>query len=106
MLLLDFVIGILAVFRLSSLLTYEKGPLDVFIRWRRFVGITHDDAGLPIEWPETFLAGLTSCVWCNSVWIGGFWSVAYLISRDVTVFGSLFLALSSGAVIVNRWIRG
>jgi hypothetical protein len=104
--LIDFIIGIMTVYRLSSLLSYENGPFEIFVRIRRWAGIMHDDEGIPIQWPRTFFGELLSCLWCNSVWMGFFWIVAYCIHRDLTIYSSVLLALSTGAIIINRWTRG
>jgi hypothetical protein len=104
--LLDFMIGVLAVWRLSSLLAFEKGPFDIFINLRKLVGISHDDEGLPDEWPHKFLPEVIHCIWCNSIWIGFFWAVSYSILESPTIFLSLPFALSAGAIFLNKVIRG
>jgi hypothetical protein len=44
----------LATWRLSSLVVYEDGPLAMFVRLRSVRA----------------LDGVTSCLWCTSVWTG------------------------------------
>jgi len=104
--LLDLVVGGLFTFRLSSLISKENGPFHVFKGFRGFVGITHDDNGEPVAYPETFFGELVYCMRCNSVWIGAAWCVIYIISRETALCIGLPFALSAVSMAVDRWIHG
>jgi hypothetical protein len=54
----------LAGWRMAALVSYERGPFDIFLRFRELLGIEHDSGGEPTVWPEGFLPRLVSCVWC------------------------------------------
>lgn len=90
---------VLVTWRLSSLIVYEDGPLDVFARVRRAAGV--DQPG-----ELTNLAKGLSCLWCVSVWVGAVVALAFIQYWDGTVFRLLLpFALSGGAIAVDRIVR-
>jgi hypothetical protein len=82
-----FILGILAVWRITHLLAAEDGPFNMFAWLRRQAG-----AG--------FWGSLLDCFYCLSLWVslpfaiilGGSWRERIL----------LWLALSAAAILVNR----
>lgn len=62
MTLLTFIVASLATWRLSYMFVREKGPLDIFVKLRAFLGRIQSRSG--------GLFDLMSCVRCFSVWIG------------------------------------
>ncbi len=105
--LLDLLVGVLAVWRASALVTYERGPFAVFQRIREIAGVPHFDDGTPDdENLDGELARLMACVWCFSPYLGLVWLGLWFVHRDATMFVSYVLALSAGAVIAERIIRG
>ena len=93
------VIG-LAAWRLSALVSYERGPGDVFLRLREALGFKHDDHGEPIAWPETWAAKLLSCPWCVGMWAAaGFWALWEYVSEPVVIV----VAAAAVVVAVERW---
>ena len=101
---LDFIVLVLATWRLASLLALEDGPLAIFARFRRHVGVHYDEYSNPSGTTE--LARGILCVWCNSMWIGLFWTGLYFVFRDAVLWLALPFALSAGAVIVERIAGG
>lgn len=81
-------IGVLATWRLTAMLYYEKGPFDVFCKLRAWA-----------QKHSAFLGGLLECFWCLSVWTG---TVVFVLA--VTPLWWLLgpLALSAGAVLLSR----
>lgn len=75
----------------------------MFTRLREWAGIRHDEDHKPIVFPDTFAAGLLSCVWCVSVWLGAIVTVCYCIDARFVVL-VYPLALSAGAIVIERWI--
>jgi len=53
---LTFVMGILAVWRISYLLSQEDGPFDIIIRIRKQIG-------------SGFFGNLLDCFYCISIWV-------------------------------------
>ncbi len=47
-----------------------------------------------------------ACVWCFSPYLGLVWLGLWFVHRDATMFVSYILALSAGAVIAERIVRG
>lgn len=102
---MNFLIGILATWRLSAMLSYEAGMFNIFIRFREFIGIVHDDNGDVVDSDGSFLADLFSCIWCLSVWVGLFVGlIIYFFPVLVVIFYPF--ALSAGAILIERFARG
>jgi len=82
-----YLLGVLAVWRMTHLLHGEDGPGDVVVRLRRAAG-------------EGFWGQLLDCFCCLSVWVaapfalflGNTWGERFL----------LWLALSAGAILLER----
>lgn len=91
----------LAAWRISALLSYERGPFDLFQRFRNLLGYTHDDTGVPASWPDGWRE-IFSCVWCLSPWMAaacwGLWELEPLIV--------MVIAASSIVIIIERWNHG
>lgn len=98
---LEFIVLALATFRLTSLLVWEDGPLEIFAKFRRVLGVRYDERNQP--YGSNWLAKGVLCPACASVWFGLAWSIAYFLWPDVWWIALPF-ALSAGAMIVERWI--
>ena len=84
---LKFIVGTLAVWRLTHLLAAEDGPFYLLARLRRRLG-------------SGFWGGLMDCFYCLSIWIAipfAIWLGGSWIERLV-----LCPALSGAAILVNR----
>lgn len=81
------------------MLSYERGPGDVFITLRSWAGIEPDEKGHPAVWPDKFLAKLIVCPWCLGVWvlplIWGLW--------EVWPMAVVVLAAATILVAVEQW---
>lgn len=84
-----FVVGSLAVWRVSSLLYAEDGPFDLFRRLRRAAG-------------EGMLGKMLGCFWCVSVWVAA--PAALLVAEGWGARLLCWPALSTGAILVQRWL--
>lgn len=91
---LNFFIEVLATWRICSLLISEDCPFEVCARFRDEIGISYDAQSQPIASNE--FAKLFTCIWCLSFWVG-----LILARGDV----KRALALSAGAILLNRWIK-
>jgi len=98
----DFLILGLACWRLSKLITSEEGPFHVFHRIRELTGITHDVDGNIFKIPDRVMAGIFSCVWCASIWIGFGLTALWFFEPRWTVLGATPFAISAGAILVEK----
>ncbi len=80
-------IGTLSVWRVTHLLAAEDGPRQVMVRLRRKAG-------------EGFFGELLDCFYCLSIWIAA--PVAWLIGEGWRERSLLWLALSGGAILLER----
>lgn len=94
---------LLATWRLSSLLVNEDGLWSMFTRLRTLAGVRYNGVTLEVEAP-TMLAGLFACMWCMSVWVGLFWWMMWRLWPDLALWGAVPLALSAGAILIDRVI--
>ena len=83
----EFILGALAVWRITHLLAAEDGPFDLIVWIRRQAG-------------SGFLGKLLDCFYCLSVWIAV--PFAFLLARPWKQRVLLWLALSAAAILVNR----
>lgn len=102
---LDFVLGALAIWRLSSLLHRERGPFDIFYRLRVLIGVKHSDGMLDDVFPDTYLGQMFACIWCLSVNVAILWTAAYAIWPAGCRWASLPLALSALGLLVEKHAR-
>ena len=100
---LEVVVLVLATWRLTSLLVWEDGPFEMFARLRHLLGVRYDESSLAYG-TNRFAKGVV-CPACASVWFGTLWGIAYLLWNP-TWYIALPLALSAGAIIVERWNNG
>ena len=96
---IDFVILVLAAWRISSLLAHESGPFDAFAKLRGFAGVEVDGLG---RTGTGVLSNLIICVWCTSVWLGFFGALLYYFFPIETVAVTLIFAISAGVILVEE----
>ena len=98
---LEFLVLVLATWRLTSLLVWEDGPFEVFAKLRHWLGVRYDDMSQP--YGSNWFAKGVVCPACASVWFGTMWGIAYLLWNP-TWYIAFPLALSAGAIIVESLI--
>jgi hypothetical protein len=88
-----FVIGILAVYRVSRMVAQEEGPFSVFLHWRNFLKKGGKDGWI--------VRGF-HCPLCISFWLG--FLFAPIVGVPVTDwrYVAIALALSGGAVVLYK----
>ena len=91
----SLIIGILATWRISSMLYYEYGPWDLFLKLREAAGVDFtDEDGKPVSfWGKQF-----KCFWCITFLVG-------LVAWPVAIFVPWLLvpfALSAGALLLSQ----
>jgi len=102
---IELIVYSLATWRIASLLVNEQGPGNVFRRLRSAVGIEHDQDGNVTIIPDGFLAGIFSCVWCASVWVGFGWAGLVYAMPDVGFRLASAFAFSALAILIQRWLE-
>lgn len=84
---LKYILLVIAVWRVTHLISAEDGPFDVIIRLRKFVG-------------NSFFGKLMDCFYCLSVWIG--FCAAIYITRDPEQLVVLTLFYSGSATLLEK----
>lgn len=90
-----------AVWRITSLLTDEAGPWNMFGRLRSRLGVRFEH-GHRIATTE--LGALFLCVWCLSPWIGVAVTILYFSFPTQTFWIAVPLAMSAAAIMANEWL--
>jgi hypothetical protein len=85
-----FLLGIMAVWRITHLLNAEDGPWEVVVRLRRIAG-------------EGFWGQLLDCFYCLSVWIAA--PFALCLGTKLSDRILLWPALSAGAILLESVIE-
>ena len=85
------ILGVLAVWRVTHALNAEDGPGDLFVKLRRFAG-------------HGFFGTLLDCFYCLSLWTAA--PIAYWLGEDWKERLFLWLALSGGAILIERSTAG
>jgi len=86
-----FVLGALAVWRVTHLLWAEDGPWDVLANLRQLAG-------------KSFLGKLLDCFYCLSLWVAA--PLAWWLAQGWRHGLLLWLALSAGAILLERAAGG
>lgn len=104
MLILALILSGIATWRVAYMLVFEEGPGDIFKLLRTLVGVVDlDDGSREEEYGLTgikkFLAGIFSCIYCMSVWVGAFFAI--FNSPSVFLFLVYTLLFSTMAIFIN-----
>jgi len=86
--LLSFLLGSFAVWRVTHLFHAEDGPWDVLVRLRKWLG-------------NGFFGQLTDCFYCLSLWVSA--PFAWMLCVDVRSGFLLWLAMSGAAILLQRF---
>lgn len=88
---IPLIVATLAVWRVTHLFWGEDGPWDVFVHLRRLAG-------------DSFFGSLLDCFYCLSLWVA--LAPAWLLAHTWLDRGFLWLALSGGAILLERLTAG
>ena len=102
--LLDFGLLALVTFRLSCMLVLETGPWDVFVKFRRAIGVRYDEYSEVVA--DGMIAQLFTCPYCVSVWVGLVIACAFFWHREITIMATFPLSLSGASYILIRFAEG
>ena len=120
-----FLIAVLSAWRITALISYERGPFAIGVRLRSLFGVYHDGSApsydedgelrlMPVTPWATVDAGLheialgMTCVWCCSVWVS--LVLTLVLARvsamvfDLPSYVLVALAMSSGVIVVQTVI--
>src|SRR5271169_4911345 len=81
------ILGILATWRITHLLSAEDGPADVLVRMRRAIG-------------DGFWGDLLDCFYCLSLWVALPFCV--VLGAGFKERCLLWVAISGGAILLER----
>lgn len=89
------IIAILATWRISSMIYYEYGPWDIFLKIREAAGVQFtDETGRPLS----FWGKQLKCFWCITFYVAFIvWPVTVYVSWALVPF-----ALSGGALLLSQ----
>lgn len=82
-----FLLSVLAVWRISHLLSQEDGPFDLVVRFRKLFG-------------QGFFGNLLDCFYCLSMWVSI--PFAVWLGGDWKEGVACWLALSGGACLLFK----
>jgi hypothetical protein len=83
----EFVLAVLATWRVTHLLANEDGPADLIVRFRALLG-------------DSLAGKLMDCFYCLSMWIAA--PAALFVTRKPLEWLMTWLALSGGACLLER----
>ena len=104
--LIEFLIVAMAIWRVSSIVAREDGPLDIFPKFKTRVLDLSEEEGLDLSLRKSlnsFYRGL-NCMWCNSVWFSAVASI--FISTSFKEWIVVTLSLSTIAIMIETFIKG
>lgn len=88
-------ISALAVFRLSELVAYDKGPFSIFKRIRDLFP------------QDSLIDEMLECIYCNGIWWSLLLTVFYTIVGAIKLWAApiWWLGIAGGAITIFRVIR-
>jgi hypothetical protein len=89
----------LATWRLASLLHTE----DAFEWLRKWIGITNDEKGYPVEYPDGLWGDMFNCFWCLSLAAAVPLSLVIVLAGRMDAIWMLFIWLGSSAFAI--WLE-
>jgi len=105
--LMTFLIMAFATYRLSYMIHTERGPADIFGRFRTRIGVKFDTYSAP--YATNWVAEGVLCFYCLSVWVGMLITLFvgggyYLGIENVVLFILMPFALSGAAILLFKRI--
>lgn len=101
--LLNLLLATVSLWRITSLVTKEKGPGLIFYHMRVKAGVLHDDNYKPLGYEEKYLwSELFYCHWCFSMAFGIIWGTLWLLLPSIMAAASLPFVISAGAIVMQE----
>lgn len=82
-----YLLLLIAVWRVTHLISMEDGPFDIIIRLRKLMG-------------NSFFGKLMDCFYCLSIWIG--LAAAFLVTLDPKMIVLLCLYYSGASILLEK----
>lgn len=82
-----YIVILIAVWRVTHLISSEDGPFEVIIKIRKLAG-------------QSFFGKLMDCFYCLSIWIG--LGAAFLVTLDVKELVLLCLYYSGASILLEK----
>lgn len=101
---LDLLLYASALWRLTNLLIYERGPYDAFLGLREMFHVEHDDGGNPIQYPDSHAARLLECPWCMSMFLSIPFAILIYLNADTARVFSFPFSLSALSIFIWKVI--
>ena len=101
---LEFALIVLAFWRLTSLVSLEDGPWDIFAKFRYFVGVRYDEYNQPTLFKNTIAKGIV-CVWCASVWFAFVAAFFSPYTANIPTFLLNWLAIGALIILTDETIN-
>ena len=113
----------LSTWQVSDLLTNQKGPMNILLKFRQFIGIKefyYLDPGEQLEileklnlpahfeppeyYTETFWGSLVACILCLIIWVGALHSIVffYFLGLHILFLVPVWMAICAVARVVNK----
>ena len=83
----DFILCLLAIWRISHLFSQEDGPFDLVIKFRKLFG-------------QSFFGNLLDCFYCLSIWVSV--PFAFFLANQWIQGIIIWLALSGAACLLFK----
>lgn len=103
---IEFIVVAMAIWRVSSIVAREDGPMDIFSKFKTRVLDISEDERLQISGRKmlnSFYRGL-NCMWCNSVWFSAIASI--FISISFVEWIVITLSLSTLVIMIETVVKG
>lgn len=100
-----YVLCALATWRIVNLIVWERGPFDIFGKFRNLLKIVsiEDVNGKLENFSNNELGMLFSCIWCLSPYVG---LIVFLISStQIGIALIAALAFSAVTIIVDKYLE-
>lgn len=90
-------------FRITSLFVNEKGPGDIFGKWRDLVGVRYDEHSRCTG--KNLFAEVFCCFKCASIWWALFVTFVFVYDPSPTTFFARVMFLSTVSIVLNSIVK-
>lgn len=101
---MELVVFSLTLWRLTSLLSFERGPGKIFLKFRERAGVLYDEDDNLLAVEGKNLAYLLTCKWCLTMLLAIPYAFLIYFFKNWTFWFSLPFAISALAIGYSEWI--